>query len=113
MAYISHLIRYQRSSSAKFKENELTYIAKGYWHITAASPTIAFEAAELCSQGSVRMANHILIVGGGVGGTMLANQLVGKLYPEILRDQVRITLLSNSPDHYYKPAFMYLSLIHI
>ncbi|PSS58290.1 FAD/NAD(P)-binding oxidoreductase [Pseudomonas sp. BBP2017] len=55
------------------------------------------------------MANHILIVGGGVGGTMLANQLVGKLYPEILRDQVRITLLSNSPDHYYKPAFMYVA----
>ncbi|MNF62947.1 Sulfide dehydrogenase [flavocytochrome c] flavoprotein chain precursor [compost metagenome] len=40
---------------------------------------------------------------------MLANQLVGKLYPEILRDQVRITLLSNSPDHYYKPAFMYVA----
>ncbi|WP_342625157.1 FAD/NAD(P)-binding oxidoreductase [Pseudomonas alkylphenolica] len=55
------------------------------------------------------MANHILIVGGGVGGTMLANQLVGKLYPEILRDQVRITLLSSSPDHYYKPAFMYVA----
>ncbi|MFK8328412.1 FAD/NAD(P)-binding oxidoreductase [Pseudomonas sp. BJa5] len=55
------------------------------------------------------MAKHILIVGGGVGGTMLANQLVGKLYPEILRDQVRITLLSNSPDHYYKPAFMYVA----
>ncbi|MGH8382254.1 NAD(P)/FAD-dependent oxidoreductase [Pseudomonas sp.] len=55
------------------------------------------------------MAKHILIVGGGVGGTMLANQLVGKLYPEILRDQVRITLLSSSPDHYYKPAFMYVA----
>ncbi|WP_422422906.1 NAD(P)/FAD-dependent oxidoreductase [Pseudomonas sp. GZD-222] len=55
------------------------------------------------------MAKHIFIVGGGVGGTMLANQLVSKLYPEILRDQVRITLLSNSPDHYYKPAFMYVA----
>ncbi|MBM3112814.1 NAD(P)/FAD-dependent oxidoreductase [Pseudomonas sp. P66] len=55
------------------------------------------------------MAKHILIVGGGVGGTMLANQLVSKLYPEILRDQVRITLLSNCPDHFYKPAFMYVA----
>ena len=55
------------------------------------------------------MAKHILIVGGGVGGTMLANQLVSKLYPEILRDQVRITLLSNSPDHSYKPSFMYVA----
>lgn len=55
------------------------------------------------------MIKHIVIVGGGVGGTLLANQLVSKLYPEILRDQVRITLLSSSPDHYYKPAFMYVA----
>jgi len=40
---------------------------------------------------------------------MLANQLVGKLYPEILRGEVSITLLSDSPDHYYKPAFMYVA----
>jgi len=64
---------------------------------------------ELYLQGSIQMAKHILIVGGGVGGTMLANQLVSKLYPEILRDQVRITLLSNCPDHFYKPAFMYVA----
>ncbi|OLF55517.1 NAD(P)/FAD-dependent oxidoreductase [Pseudomonas chlororaphis] len=55
------------------------------------------------------MSKHIVIVGGGVGGTMLANQLAGKLYPEILRDEVRISLLSNSPDHFYKPAFMYVA----
>lgn len=52
------------------------------------------------------MSKHIVIVGGGVGGTILANQLVSKLYPEILRDEVKITLLSESPDHFYKPAFM-------
>lgn len=55
------------------------------------------------------MKKRIVIVGGGVGGTMLANQLVGKLYPEILRGEVSITLLSDSPDHYYKPAFMYVA----
>ena len=55
------------------------------------------------------MSKHIVIVGGGVGGTMLANQLVTKLYPEILRGEVCITLLSNSPDHFYKPAFMYVA----
>ncbi|CAI8767084.1 sulfide:quinone oxidoreductase [Pseudomonas sp. IT-P44] len=55
------------------------------------------------------MSKRIVIVGGGVGGTMLANQLVNKLYPEILRGEVLITLLSNSPDHYYKPAFMYVA----
>lgn len=55
------------------------------------------------------MSTRIIIVGGGVGGTMLANQLVKKLYPEIQRGEVRITLLSNSPDHFYKPAFMYVA----
>lgn len=55
------------------------------------------------------MAKQIIIVGGGVGGTMLANQLVTKLYPEISRGEVRIRLLSNSADHYYKPAFMYVA----
>lgn len=56
-----------------------------------------------------RNAKKIIIVGGGVGGTLLANQLVTKLYPEINRGDVQLTLLSNSPDHYYKPAFMYVA----
>lgn len=40
---------------------------------------------------------------------MLANQLARKLYPEILRGEVSILLLSDCPDHYYKPAFMYVA----
>lgn len=55
------------------------------------------------------MKTRIILVGGGVGGTMLANQLVTKLYPEILRGEVQISLISNSPDHFYKPAFMYVA----
>lgn len=55
------------------------------------------------------MVQHIVIVGGGIGGTMTANHLVTKLYPEIRTGKVRITLLSNSPWHYYKPAFMYVA----
>jgi sulfide:quinone oxidoreductase len=55
------------------------------------------------------MAHHILIIGGGIGGTMTANHLVGKLYPEVVTGKVRITMLSNSPWHYYKPAFMYVA----
>ena len=55
------------------------------------------------------MAHHILIIGGGIGGTMTANHLVIKLYPELLSGKVRITMLSNSPWHYYKPAFMYVA----
>ena len=55
------------------------------------------------------MTHRILIIGGGIGGTMTANHLVTKLYPEIRAGKVQITLLSNSPWHYYKPAFMYVA----
>jgi len=55
------------------------------------------------------MIKTIIVVGGGIGGTMTANNLVGKLYPEISRGEVRIILISNSPWHYYKPAFMYVA----
>lgn len=55
------------------------------------------------------MAHHILIIGGGIGGTMTANHLVNKMYPEIRNGKVKVTLLSNSPWHYYKPAFMYVA----
>lgn len=55
------------------------------------------------------MSKQIVVVGGGVGGTMVANQLVSKLYPEIQRGEVKVSLLSNSPDHFYKPAFMYVA----
>lgn len=55
------------------------------------------------------MVQRILIVGGGIGGTMTANHLVTKLYPEIRKGKVSVTMLSNSPWHYYKPAFMYVA----
>jgi sulfide:quinone oxidoreductase len=55
------------------------------------------------------MSKHILIVGGGIGGTMTANNLVAKLYPEVSRGEVAVPMLSDSPWHYYKPAFMYVA----
>ncbi|AKX46867.1 pyridine nucleotide-disulfide oxidoreductase [Thiopseudomonas alkaliphila] len=55
------------------------------------------------------MKQHIIVVGGGIGGTMTANSLVNKLYPEVVSGKVRISLVSNSPWHYYKPAFMYVA----
>lgn len=55
------------------------------------------------------MTKHIIVVGGGIGGTMTANSIVAKLYPEVARGSVKVTLLSDSPWHYYKPAFMYVA----
>lgn len=51
----------------------------------------------------------IAVVGGGIGGTMTANNLVTKLYPEIRAGKARVSLISNDPWHYYKPAFMYVA----
>ncbi|AOJ02109.1 hypothetical protein [Burkholderia sp. BDU5] len=56
------------------------------------------------------MSTQILIAGCGLGGTMLANQPASILFDEVIRNEVRITLLSDSPDHDYKPAFMYVAL---
>ncbi len=55
------------------------------------------------------MTKHIIVVGGGIGGTMTANSIVAKLYPEVSCGSVKVTLLSDSPWHYYKPAFMYVA----
>lgn len=43
----------------------------------------------------------IVVVGCGIGGTMTANNLVAKLYPEIRAGKVRVSLISNNPWHYY------------
>ena len=54
------------------------------------------------------MATRICIVGGGTGGTMLANRLAAKLHPEIAHNKVKLTVLSNSPWHYFKPGLLYV-----
>lgn len=51
----------------------------------------------------------ILVLGGGTGGTMTANNLVRKLAPEIDRGEVEITLLSDNDKHFYKPGAMYIA----
>ncbi|MFB6082841.1 MAG: NAD(P)/FAD-dependent oxidoreductase [Halorientalis sp.] len=54
------------------------------------------------------MTEHIVVVGGGTGGTVLANRLAEKLGPEIERGDARVTLVSDDPDHVYKPTFLYV-----
>ncbi len=54
------------------------------------------------------MTEHILIVGGGTGGTVLANRLAEKLASEIDSGDVRVTMVTDSEDHVYKPTFLYV-----
>ncbi|MEM4591538.1 MAG: FAD/NAD(P)-binding oxidoreductase [Nitrososphaerota archaeon] len=47
---------------------------------------------------------RVVIVGGGTGGTILANNLSGKLRKEIERGQVEIIVLEGSESHIYQPG---------
>jgi len=54
------------------------------------------------------MTEHVVIVGGGTGGTVLANKLAERLDTELDEDDVRITLVNDDPDHVYKPVWLYV-----
>ncbi|MCC7040665.1 MAG: NAD(P)/FAD-dependent oxidoreductase [Burkholderiales bacterium] len=51
----------------------------------------------------------ILIVGGGMGGTILANNLARRLPAELKAGKARITMLSASDKHMYQPGLLYLA----
>ena len=52
---------------------------------------------------------RILIVGGGMGGTILANNLARRLAPEMRSGKARISMLSASERHFYHPGLLYLA----
>jgi sulfide:quinone oxidoreductase len=54
------------------------------------------------------MTEHVVIVGGGTGGTVLANDLADRLEPELDAGDVRVTLINDDPDHVYKPVWLYV-----
>jgi sulfide:quinone oxidoreductase len=54
------------------------------------------------------MTEHVVIVGGGTGGTVLANDLADRLEPELDSGDVRVTLVNDDPDHVYKPVWLYV-----
>ena len=52
----------------------------------------------------------ILIVGGGMGGTILANNLARRLSNELKTGKASITMLSASDKHMYQPGLLYLAV---
>ncbi|TAM63021.1 MAG: NAD(P)/FAD-dependent oxidoreductase, partial [Chloroflexota bacterium] len=53
---------------------------------------------------------RIVIVGGGVGGTLTANLLGRKLRREIALGQVTLTVIDARGEHVYQPGFMYIAM---
>src|SRR4051812_9575246 len=54
--------------------------------------------------------NHVLILGGGVGGTLTANLLVRKLGPRATNGDVTVALVDAEGAHVYQPGFMYIAM---
>lgn len=52
---------------------------------------------------------RIVVVGGGTGGTILANNLARRLASEMRAGKVRLTLLSDSDRHMYQPGLLYVA----
>jgi sulfide:quinone oxidoreductase len=55
------------------------------------------------------MTQHIVIVGAGTGGSVLANRLADRLAPEIDTGDVEVTLVTESEMHVYKPVWLYVA----
>lgn len=51
---------------------------------------------------------RIVILGGGVAGTLTANYLVPKIRDEIRNGNVEVTLITDRPYQIYEPGFLYL-----
>jgi sulfide:quinone oxidoreductase len=55
---------------------------------------------------------RVVILGGGVGGTIVANLLARKLKKPIGRGDATVTVVDSSANHVYQPGFMYIAFGH-
>jgi sulfide:quinone oxidoreductase len=54
--------------------------------------------------------DRILILGGGVGGTLAANLLARRLRRRLDAGEVELTLVDEGGEHVYQPGFMYIAM---
>jgi sulfide:quinone oxidoreductase len=53
---------------------------------------------------------RVLILGGGVGGTLVANLISRKLKKQIDAGAVNVTVVDEYGEHVYQPGFMYIAM---
>ncbi len=53
---------------------------------------------------------RIVVLGGGVGGTLAANLIARKLRREISRGQAKVTVVDATGSHAYQPGYMYIAM---
>jgi sulfide:quinone oxidoreductase len=53
---------------------------------------------------------RVLILGGGVGGTLVANLISRKLKKQIDAGEVNVTVVDEYGEHVYQPGFMYIAM---
>ena len=54
--------------------------------------------------------NNVLILGGGVGGTLVANLISRKIKKQIDAGEAKVTVVDETGEHVYQPGFMYIAM---
>ncbi|WP_406677872.1 NAD(P)/FAD-dependent oxidoreductase [Moorella sp. ACPs] len=55
------------------------------------------------------MSRRIIIVGGGVAGTMVANRLAKSMENEVYNGELEIVLIGDTRRHIYQPGFLFMA----
>jgi sulfide:quinone oxidoreductase len=55
---------------------------------------------------------RVVILGGGVGGTLTANLVARKLKARIARGEAKVTVVDLTGKHTYQPGYMYIAMGH-
>jgi sulfide:quinone oxidoreductase len=53
---------------------------------------------------------RVVVLGGGVGGTLAANLIARKLKKQIAARQARVTVVDETGSHAYQPGYMYIAM---
>ncbi|XJZ27985.1 NAD(P)/FAD-dependent oxidoreductase [Bacillota bacterium Lsc_1132] len=53
---------------------------------------------------------RVIVLGGGSGGSMVANKLARQLSKEIKNEEIEIVQITNSSKHIYQPGYLFIAL---